>query len=465
MPALGLRVHLEALSSAVERHPGRAIAVVGFVLASAYAGAFLSGASRGNVIRGDAIQYYAYLRSAVFDRDFDFQNEYEFFYDAPASGARPNVWLTERTPAGRPPNMMSVGPALLWSPIYIVAASLLSLASSLGLGPPPDGFSTGLQLTAGLSGVFYATAGAWLSFLTAQRLFGPPVALWATLVAWLAGPAVYYSVISPTYSHATSLFAVALFVFVWLRSEGRYDNRRAALVGLVAGLAILVRWQDAIVLLLPAWELAWARATGRTTTSRVATFVGSMAVGAIVAVTPQLIAWHAVYGTALLMPQGGGFMRWGDPAILQVLFSTRHGLFLWTPAMLLAVIGLWRLRHRNRMVAGGALLLLVAAVYVNAAVSDWWAGEAFGARRFISYTPLFALGLAALAPSVESAASRVAVRVAAVGLVIYNVLFLLQYQLFMRGHTDLVPYPETVKEILFDRLLLPGRLLAAWLRG
>jgi hypothetical protein len=35
----------------------------------------------------------------------------------------------------------------------------------------------------------------------------------------------------------------------------------------------------------------------------------------------------------------------------------------------------------------------------------------------------------------------------------------------MRGHADLAPYPASVTQILIDRLLLPARLLAAWLDG
>ncbi len=451
--------------SAVERRPGWSIAAIGLVLAVAYVGAFLSGTSRGQVMRGDAVQYYAYLRSMVFDGDLDFQNEYEHFYGTPDGTASGNVWLTERTPAGRPPNMMSVGPALLWSPIYLLTAGAMWTLSLMGLARPPDGFSTGLQLSAGLAGVAYATVGAWLSFLSARRLFSAPVAFWAVLVAWLAGPAVYYSVISPTYSHATSLFAVSLFVLVWLRTIGRHDNRRALMLGLTGGLAALVRWQDAIVLLLPAWELLAGRVEGQVRTPRLVAFGAAATLGLLVAITPQLAAWQAVYGSVLVMPQGGSFMRWSEPAVAQVLFSTRHGLFLWTPAILVATVGLWWLYRRDRVVGGAALVTLAVAVYVNAAVSDWWAGEAFGARRFISYTPLFALGLAALGAKLDSGGHRVALRASAIGLVAYNFLFLLQYQLFMRGHVDLVPYPETLKQILFDRLLLPARIVAVWLHG
>ncbi len=450
---------------AVEGRPGRTIAAVGLLFALAYAGAFLTGVSRGPVVRGDAIQYYAYLRSAVFDRDLDFQNEYEHFYAVPGQDRARNVWLTERTPAGRPPNMMSIGPAVLWSPAFLTMAGATWGLSAVGVAPAPDGYSMPMQLSAGLAGVAYGAAGAWLCWLAAASIFGTRSALWASLTVWLAGPAVYYSVISPAYSHATSLFAVSAFVVVWLRSAGRSPRWRAVALGALGGLAMLVRWQDAIVLLLPGWEFVTARLDGRLSTRRAAGLGLLMAAVAVAVASPQLIAWQAIYGQALVMPQGGSFMRWGEPAILSVLFSTRHGLFLWTPALLVAAAGLAWLWRRDRRVGTAVILTLGAAVYVNAAVSDWWAGEAFGARRFVSYGPLFTLGLAAVWTRLESARRLVALRAATLGLIAYNLLFLLQYQVVMRGHVELVPYPETLRQILVDRLFLPWQLLGRWLHG
>ena len=53
----------------------------------------------------------------------------------------------------------------------------------------------------------------------------------------------------------------------------------------------------------------------------------------------------------------------------------------------------------------------------------------------------------------------------AVALIVYNLLFLLQYQMFMRGFRTLAPYPATMKQVLFDRLTLPWHLFHAWLHG
>ena len=64
-------------------------------------------------------------------------------------------------------------------------------------------------------------------------------------------------------------------------------------------------------------------------------------------------------------------------------------------------------------------------------------------------------------------ASRPAlVRLVSLFLIGSNVLFLLQYQLFMRGFTDIVAeYPNDLWAVFIDRFLVPFRLLTAWMNS
>jgi hypothetical protein len=75
---------------------------------------------------------------------------------------------------------------------------------------------------------------------------------------------------------------------------------------------------------------------------------------------------------------------------------------------------------------------------------------------------LFALGFAQVFSGAVWAERPTLLRWAAALLVVYNLLFLLQYQLFMHGMFALAPEPLTVKQVLLDRLTLPIRLIA-WL--
>lgn len=439
----------------VERHPLATIALVGLCCGLVYlTGVLVVPSPTGRIINGDAIQYFAYLQSAVVDGDLDFTNDYQQLYQN--SDPATNVWLRNRTPAGRPPNMMAAGPAILWSPFY--------LSARLMLGEPRAGSraEAALQASVGVAGIFYAALGAWFTFLACARIFSRRAALWATLVVWLAGPAVYYSLVSPAYSHATSMCTAAAFTYAWLATRDRARWRQALLVGALGGLVALVRWQDAILLLLPAGDVAlaaWQRKRSALSAGAHITLVG---IAAAVVFVPQLLAWNAIYGTPLLMPQGAGFMRWTEPAVLGVLFSLRHGLFSWTPALFVAACGLPLLVGRNSRIGWLVVLVMALAIYVNASVMDWWAGAAFGARRFVGLGVLFALSLSAVLEAPPAAARPIATAWICVAAIAYNLLFVLQYQLFMRGMRDLVPYPATIQQVFFDRLWLPFQLLVRW---
>jgi len=184
--------------------------------------------------------------------------------------------------------------------------------------------------------------------------------------------------------------------------------------------------------------------------------------GAFVAFTPQMFVWERLYGHPLTIPQGVAFMQWTTPALVAVLFSDNHGLFTWTPVIALACIGLVPLTRRAPVVGAGAIAFLLISWYVNAAVADWWAGEAFGARRFVACFPVFVLGTAAIFDRWTARPVRI-VACTAVFIVLTGLL-LVQYQAFMHGARTIAPYPKGVEGLWLARFVVPFRLLRSILK-
>ncbi len=497
-----------------ERHPGRVIVAIGLLFALAYtASLVLLKKPDGRIVIGDAVHYYVYLRSAVFDHDLQFKDEYVRLYNL--HGGEPETeWIYEPTATGHTRNVMSIGPALVWTPLYLLVTAGAWLAHAVGAAPTPDGYERIFQAAAGLSGVLAATLGAYTAYRAATSLFGARAAIWSTLAMWLASPAIYYSMVSPTYSHAPSMLTVGLFIAVWVTTIDRQTLPRYALVGALAGLATLVRWQDAVLLIIPAIDAAWhalprpavrVPSTGVTTASG---FTGpsstspgfasqgfaspendslknhslsalgervrvrglrsaalhALACGlcAVLVFSPQMLVWWTLYGNPFLVPQGSDFMHWGSPALFEVLFSYWHGLFMWTPVCGLAVVGLVMLARRMPLIGVALIVAFLVEWYTNAAVADWWAGEAFGSRRFVSCFPILVIGLAALASTIQSRLALLAT--IATILIVANGLLLLQYQTFMHGLGTLAPYPGNEVNLWLTRYVVPFRLLRWWLQ-
>jgi hypothetical protein len=437
------------------------IVALGVGMLAAYLAALsISPRAGGRAIFGDATHHFVQLRSIVFDGDLHFQNEYTRMYRL--RGGVPGTEWVDRdfTQTGHVRNYMPIGPALLWAPLYLLAAGVHFLLALAGATSRPDGYEWVLQLMPGITGIAASTAAAWLSWRLAGRSTHPASAAIATIAVWAGTRALYHSLVSSAYSHAPSMLTSALFFSAWLAWRSDFTIRRAAVLGVLAGLSALMRWQDALFVLVPAIDLArWQRPW-----SERAVAAAALGAAGCAAFSPQMLVWFVIYGRPFTLPQGPSFMNWTSPHPWAVLFSDSHGLFVWAPLLLFAVLGLFGFMKKHPSTAIPISVVLIGSWYVNAAVSDWWAGEAFGARRFLSLFPLFVLGLATWLDGVRVAqGSALPRRLALLSvLVVANLLLLLQYQLALKGLETISPYPHGPFDMWVTRFLVPIRLLAWW---
>lgn len=416
----------------------------------------------GRLIVGDGIYYYVYLRSVVIDGDLDFTNDYTLYQRFNNEDLEKKRQMLElhKTPFGKPANYFSVGPAVLWAPVFI-PTHLFALA----LGLPHDGFSYLYEAPVLLLSIVYGFIGMLLIYAVVSSFASRLAAFVAVLGVWMATNVVYYMGVSPSASHVLSLFAVALFLFVWWRTRGTRTRRGWFVLGLCAGLMALVRWQDILVTLLPLFEMiadAWSRSkeTSFALVARDLVPKGVIfLVALLIAFSPQMLAWQVLYGTPLTAPQGPTFFYPTHPELWNVLFGLKRGLFTWTPLVFLSVLGFFPLFRRDRLLGVAAIVIFIAEAYVNSIVYDWWGGEAFGARRFISLMPFFALGLAALVDAISARISRRVLVLALGAFTLWNLLFVLQYDLWLHGIGHISADP-TVAEITVDKFLAPFQLLS-----
>jgi hypothetical protein len=448
------------------RRSDRAIVATGALLLTAYLAAMLAMPKPdGRVVVGDATHHFVQLRSLVYDGDLHFRNEYIRLYGL--DGYVPGTeWIyTDLTPTGHLRNYMPVGPALLWAPLYLLMSAALLVASWAGLARPPDGFDWLLQLTPGATGIVAATLAAMLSWRTARAWTSDRAATIGVLAAWMGTHAVYYSLVSPAYSHAASMLTSALLFGSWMGTRDRMSTGRIAWWGALTGVCALMRWQDAIFLMIPAIEaMRWPQPIARRLFA-----LGAAGAAFLLAFSPQMAVWSVLYGQPFALPQGPSFMQWTSPHPFAVLFSDNHGLLSWAPMIVPALAGLVMATRRQPAWTLPLAAVLLVSWYVNAAAADWWAGEAFGARRFLSLFPLFAVGIGAWISGAAGAAGLVTTvvpgRVAVVVVLgALNWLLLLQYQIYMKGLHDLAAYPQFWFDMWLERFAVPWRLVEWLLR-
>jgi hypothetical protein len=401
------------------------------------------------LVRGDGVGYYAFVRAPLIEHRLDFTNDY---LRANASFREPRVDENGRirqalvTSTGHLDNHFTVGPAILWSPFLLLAHAGVLAARALGSAVAADGFSAPYRWAMALGTAVYGFLGLLLSFRLAIKYVHWRWALLATIGIWGASSLPVYMYFNPSWSHAHSAFCVALFLFYWDKTSGERTLGQWLVLGTLAGLMLNVYYPNALVLAAPGVEALreYARrlrapaAKWRGAGQLLGRHVAFSAV-TLLCLLPTFLTRQIIYGN----PFESGYTPlsnwlWRSPVLLAVLFSANHGLFSWTPVLLLACAGLVVFALRQPR-PGNALLTATGAYYLFIACYPTWDGlSSYGNRFFVSLTPLFIVGLAALLETLAAAWSReraaLAAASAAIALfIVWNLGFIFQWG------TQLVP--------------------------
>lgn len=320
------------------------------VIIAIYLAAFVSHAwYLKKTVYGDGIFYASWLHSVVIDKDFDFRNEY-----ADMQNTQP------LTASGRPGNKYSIGPALLWFPLYVTIYLLFG----------HTGWEFPYQLSMGITSVLATLFGLVLLL----RLFpkNDTVSSTTLLLTAFATNLLFYGAVDPVNSHAVTFFYACILLSL---AEKRRVNW--FVTGIFLGAIAATRLQDVLFFLLFLPALSSMR-------------ILPFGIGFCIFMMPQWISWYIVNGSLQnpYLSGGEGFTSF-PPNILGVLFSAENGLFLWTPVVAIGVIGLVRsIRTRWPL-----LLVFICELCAVASWQTWWQGASISGRMFVSSLPLIAIGL------------------------------------------------------------------------
>ena len=340
------------------------------------------------VVHGyDPVGYLSWVRSAVIQGNLNVTDEFEHYG---ISHVRPTA------STGYKASPWGVGAPLLWVPFYLLAHGLVRFAGFLGGTAPADGYSWPYPLACALGSAVYALVGLILLKRLIEERLGEEGARLAVLTVWLASPLVFYMSANPLMSHACEFFTIVLFLFFWIRTEE--DGPVGwLLLGLAGGLAMSVRVQNAPLLVLAIFFCCLEPFGIRKPLFVRVRSVIWLSIGALVGFLPQMIVWKVVFGSWLLTnpyATSGETFDWSSPHLLDVLFSSTRGLFVWIPAAVPGVWGLVILSRRHTRLAAMLIPHALCQVYVIGSWHVWWGAASFGPRLLTSVLPALALGLA-----------------------------------------------------------------------
>ncbi len=355
-----------------------------------------------NIILSDGKGYYAYLPALFIYHDLNlgFYDEVEqayyyknTFYDYRASDKQGNVI-----------DKYFSGTALLMLPFFLLA-HLLSIIAGL----PTDGYSKFYPILINLAAIFYLIAGLYylkkilqgvaLRFSKTKGLLveeskAHQQIITIVLIAFVFGTNLfYYAIVEPAVSHVYSFFSITALIYSFKKLTLSHERNYLLLFALFLGITILIRPVNVLVL----FALPFICENYRQMTTLLSflvkniylTIFSILIVLGVIAI--QFIIYKLQTGQFFIDAYSYEHFNWLKPEFLNILFSYKKGLFVYTPLLFISLAGLIPLFQQNRYQFFAFIAFFILLTYVLSSWWCWYYGGSFGLRAYVEFYALFAI--------------------------------------------------------------------------
>lgn len=343
-----------------------------------------------SIIEADAKGYYAYLPAIFIYNDLHFgffdKIEKEKYFDK-------NLYYDYRyTFKGKVINKYYCGTALVEMPFFLIAHFLSYISQE-----EMDGYSKYYPIGINIAAIFYLFIGLIYLNLLLKEYAIPNKVRALTLIAIAFGTNLFYYVIGePGVSHIFSFTLMSMFFYYAKLYFSHFNKKHILILSILLGIIILIRPLNGIVLLtlpffagnLPSLKKGILLFFNDKTQAILSLTIFF----AIVSI--QLIIYKISTGHFFVYSYGNEGFNFSSPHIIDILFSYKKGLFLYTPLLLLSLAGgvfLFRSSPYLCYTWFGFFFLLT---YFLSSWWNWYYGGSFSSRVYVEFIPLFAILLA-----------------------------------------------------------------------
>lgn len=355
----------------------------------------------GPPIRSDGLGYYVYLPSVFIYNDISL-NKFIEAYSADYGDEIQDTWngATKYEDTGKYLNKYPVGVAVMASPFFIIAHITTVFVNNF-VYFPPDGFSSNLyQAMQSISGTIYALVGLFILKRILDRYFKPTIVYCSLIILTFGTNLFHYFTYDAGFSHAYSFFLISLFLFLTIRWHNNPSKLNSILIGLTTGLITIVRPTNLlIVLFFLLWEFEFSSIQAKLK-EKWNLFIKNyknillIIISGLIVVSIQLIYWYVITGRFIVYSYGEEGFNLTKPEILNVLFSTRKGLFFWAPVLLLIIPGFYLMYKKLKKFFIASIVFLFIYLWVASSWWHWPYGGSFGMRALIDVFPILIFPLA-----------------------------------------------------------------------
>lgn len=333
------------------------------------------------IIQWDISLYYLYLPATFIYHDLGVEKTW------PVDLGEHQISIN-RSANGRNSYKMTSGMAMVYLPGFFLGHAWALLSSDYAA----NGFSLPYEKALIAWMLFLTLIGGWFLYLFLTRFVKRTSAILVVAVLLVGTNLLYYTLWDGAMAHSAGFSLISIVLELSMRFREKRTWYLAAGIGLLVGIALLIRPTNAIPVSIPllmvlfSFRNQWQQ------------LLKPAILGLVFFLIPwvvQIAIWKFTTGHFINYGYGEEGFFWTDPQIIRGFFSWRKGWFIYTPVMVFALFGFVPLRKLNKPWFRLILGVFILHVYVTFSWWCWWYGGGYGQRAMIEFYPLLALPLAA----------------------------------------------------------------------
>ncbi len=289
----------------------------------------------------------------------------------------------------------SMGMSFFYAPFFFIAHLIAKVFNYTA-----DGFSAPYQYAVWIGSIIYTLIGIWALSKVLAHFFTHKIVI---LVLFIIVFSTNFFIHNTMYgqnamSHNYLFMTYALIIWLTILWHQSFKLKYVVLLGIICGVSILSRPSEIVCLIIPAM---WGVGNKNSLVEKLSLlfkYKKQMIVFGVILIVfglCQLIYWKIYTGKFLFNSYGGnageGF-EFFHPFISKVLFSFRNGWLIYTPVMMVAIIGFYFIYQQNRSIFYALFIYCILNLYIVSSWSCWWYGQSFSQRALIPSYPVMAIG-------------------------------------------------------------------------
>ncbi len=342
----------------------------------------------------DILSYYLYLPLTFIKHDYGIsdyayiQTIFEQYHFSPS------FYQANQLHNGNWVMVYTSGMAILQFPFFCIG----HLWANLG-GYPMDGFSFPYQFCVSTGNMFYIISGIFLMRKILLNYFSDGIVS-VTLILLLLGTNYFREATDYNMGPHAILFALyCLLLLNTIKWHKTPKIKYSILVGISVGFLTLIRPTELICILIP---IFWNVSSLQTLKNKISIVKQNWKHLLILVFTvllvglPQIIYWKYLTGSWVYNSYDNQIsFDISESHLFKILFSFRKGWFVYSPLIVIALIGIYFLGRNKLMEARSSIVLfIICNVFILSHVPIWWNAGSFGQRFMVQSYALLALPMA-----------------------------------------------------------------------